>query len=147
MTPEQTFSILNTATMAAWLSLILLPQVRWVTRIVPFAVSLILGILYIALVAAAAGRIEGGFSTLAGVRTLFQNDWMLLAGWTHYLAFDLFIGGWELRDAQRRGIRHVFVVPALILTFLLGPAGLVLYLMIRSARDLQSRAVVQVTAE
>ena len=56
---------------------------------------------------------------------------MLLAGWTHYLAFDLFIGGWEVRDAQRRGIPHLLVVPALVLTFLFGPAGLLLYLAIR----------------
>jgi hypothetical protein len=66
------------------------------------------------------------------VRTLFENPWGLLAGWTHYLAFDLFIGGWEVRDAQRRGIPHLLVVPALVLTFLLGPGGLLLYLAIRS---------------
>jgi ABA4-like protein len=58
----------------------------------------------------------------------------LLAGWTHYLAFDLFIGGWEVRDAQARGIPHLLVVPALVLTFLFGPAGLLLYLAIRSWR-------------
>ena len=74
---------------------------------------------------------EGGFSSLAGVRALFDNPWALLAGWTHYLAFDLFIGGWEVRDAQQRGLPHLFVVPALVLTFLLGPAGLLFYLAIR----------------
>jgi len=67
-----------------------------------------------------------------GVRMLFDNPWMLLAGWTHYLAFDLFIGGWEVRDAQRRGIPHLLVIPALVLTFLFGPVGLLLYLAIRS---------------
>jgi hypothetical protein len=60
-----------------------------------------------------------------------DNRWALLAGWTHYLAFDLFIGGWEVRDAQRRGIPHLLIVPALVLTFLLGPAGLLFYLAIR----------------
>lgn len=53
------------------------------------------------------------------------------AGWTHYLAFDLFIGGWEVRDARQRGIPHLLVVPVLVLTFLVGPAGLLLYLAIR----------------
>jgi hypothetical protein len=75
---------------------------------------------------------EGGFSSLTGVSALFDNPWGLLAGWTHYLAFDLFIGGWEVRDARRRGIPHLLVVPALALTFLLGPGGLLLYLGIRS---------------
>ena len=69
------------------------------------------------------------------MRALFDNPWALLAGWTHYLAFDLFIGGWEVRDAQRRGIPHLLIVPALVLTFLLGPAGLLLYLAIRWSRS------------
>jgi hypothetical protein len=83
-------------------------------------------------VAVALPGSEGGFSSLSGVSTLFDNPWGLLAGWTHYLAFDLFIGGWEVRDAQRRGIPHLLVVPALVLTFFLGPSGLLLYLAIRS---------------
>ena len=70
-------------------------------------------------------------STRADVAALFRNPWALLAGWAHYLAFDLFIGGWQVRDAQRRRIPHPFVVPALVLTFLFGPAGLLLYLAIR----------------
>lgn len=62
---------------------------------------------------------------------LFADPWMLLAGWIHYLAFDLFVGGWEVRDAQQRGIPHLLVVPALVLTFMFGPAGLLVYLGIR----------------
>ena len=46
-------------------------------------------------------------------------------------AFDLFIGGWEGRDAQRRGIPPLLVVPALVLTVFLGPSGLLLYLALR----------------
>jgi hypothetical protein len=63
---------------------------------------------------------------------LFQNRAMLLAGWVHYLAFDLFVGSWEVRDAQRIGIAHYLVVPCLVLTFLFGPAGWLLYLLIRN---------------
>jgi hypothetical protein len=91
----------------------------------------LLAVVYVALVVVSLPGSEGGFSSLAGVRSLFENPWGLLAGWTHYLAFDLFIGGWELRDSQRRGIPHLFVVPALVLTFLLGPGGLLLYLALR----------------
>ena len=131
MTAEQLFSILNLMTMAAWLALLLLPRVRWTATLVPVVMPLLLAIVYTVLVAATLAGSEGGFSSLAGVRTLFDNPWVLLAGWTHYLAFDLFIGGWEVRDAQRRGIPHLLVVPALVLTFLLGPAGLLLYLAIR----------------
>ncbi|HEX2442564.1 MAG TPA: ABA4-like family protein [Vicinamibacterales bacterium] len=135
MTAEQLFSILNFITMAAWLLLIFLPRVRWTSTVVPVLVPSLLAVVYVVLVAATFMRSEGGFSSLAGVRTLFENPWLLLAGWVHYLAFDLFIGGWEVRDAQRRGIPHLLVVPALILTFLFGPAGLLLYLAISLRRE------------
>jgi hypothetical protein len=91
----------------------------------------LLAVIYAVLLAATFARSEGGFSSLAGVRMLFDNPWMLLAGWTHYLAFDLFVGGWEVRDAQRRGLSHLLIVPALVLTFLFGPVGLLVYLAIR----------------
>lgn len=135
MTADQLFPILNLVTMSAWLLLICLPRLRWTTVVLPVLVPSVLAVVYVILVAATFMRSEGGFSSLAGVRALFENPWMLLAGWTHYLAFDLFIGGWEVRDAQRRGIPHLLVVPALILTFLFGPAGLLLYLAISLRRE------------
>ena len=131
MTAEQLFSILNLITMAAWLPLVFLPRVRWASTVVPVVIPLLLAVIYVVLVAATLPGSEGGFSSLTGVRALFDNPWALLAGWTHYLAFDLLIGGWEVRDAQQRGISHLLVVPALVLTFLFGPAGLLLYLAIR----------------
>jgi hypothetical protein len=131
MTADQLFSILNLMTVAAWLPLVLLPRMRWTATHVPMVMPLLLAVIYVVLVATTLGRSEGGFSSLAGVRALFDNPWALLAGWTHYLAFDLFIGGWEVRDAQRRGIPHLLIVPALVLTFLFGPAGWLLYLVIR----------------
>ena len=131
MTAELLFSILNLIAMAAWLPLVFLPRARWATAVVPVVVPCLFGVIYVALVAASLPWGEGGFSSLAGVRALFENPWALLAGWAHYLAFDLFIGGWQVRDAQRRGIPHLLVVPALVLTFLFGPAGLLLYLAFR----------------
>ena len=130
MTAEQLFTILNFVTMASWLPLVFVPRARW-TSTLAVAMPALLAVVYIALVAAKMPGSEGGFSSLQGVSTLFDNRWVLLAGWTHYLAFDLFIGGWEVRDAQRRGVSHLLVVPALVLTFLFGPAGLLFYLAIR----------------
>ena len=69
---------------------------------------------------------------LGAVRALFADDRALLAGWTHYLAFDLFVGSWEVRDAQRVGVHHLLVAPCLLLTFLLGPVGLLLYFALRA---------------
>jgi hypothetical protein len=130
MTADALFRILNMVTLAAWLPLVFLPRRRWATTVVPIAMPALLGVVYVVLIAVSLPGSDGGFSSLAGVRALFADPRGLLAGWTHYLAFDLFIGGWEVRDAQNRGIRHAFVVPALVLTFLFGPAGLLLYLAI-----------------
>ncbi|MBC7896470.1 MAG: DUF4281 domain-containing protein [Cytophagaceae bacterium] len=134
MTAEQLFSILNLVAMAGWLPMILLPRKRWTSTVVPVVVPCVLALVYIGLVATSMPGSEGGFSSLAGVSALFANPWALLAGWVHYLAFDLFIGGWEVRDAQRRGVPHLLVIPCLFLTFMLGPAGLLLYLAIRAFR-------------
>lgn len=131
MTADQLFSILNLLTAAAWLPLLFLPRVRWTATVLPVVVPSLLAVVYILVVAVKMPGSEGGFSTLADVGLLFDDPWMLLAGWTHYLAFDLFIGGWEVRDAQARGVRHLFIVPALVLTFFFGPAGLLAYLLIR----------------
>ena len=131
MSPEPAFAALNLLALAGWLPLLFLPRVRWATAVVPIVVPCLLAAAYVALVTASLPGSEGGFSSLAGVRALFEDPWALLAGWTHYLAFDLFIGGWEVRDAQRRRIPHLLVVPTLVLTFLLGPAGLLLYLGLR----------------
>ena len=71
--------------------------------------------------------------------TLFSNPWALLAGWIHYLAFDLLIGTWETRDAREHGVPHLLLVPCLVLTFLFGPAGWLLYRGVRLTKSSQMR--------
>ena len=77
------------------------------------------------------GADGGSFTSIDGVRTLFSSDVGMVIGWTHFLVFDLFIGAWEARDAQRREFSHWLLIPCLILTFMLGPIGLFLYLVLR----------------
>ena len=136
MTPEQVFSIANLIAVVAWLMLVLLPRQRWVTATVTsVVVPMLFAIVYVGIVATTFGRTPGGFSTLADVGTLFSNPWALLAGWIHYLAFDLLIGTWEARDSRERGLPHLLLVPCLLLTFLFGPAGWLLYMGIRLTKS------------
>jgi hypothetical protein len=136
VTPEQLFSIANLVAAVSWVMLVVLPRQRWVTDIVTSAlVPALFALVYTVIVATTLSSADGGFSTLAGVAALFSNPWVLLAGWLHYLAFDLLIGTWEVRDARERGVPHLLVVPCLILTFLLGPAGWLLYMALRSTRS------------
>ena len=135
MNPEQAFSISNSLALAGWLILIFTGRKRWSAPLVTGAIlPALLAILYAILLVTHFAGSDGGFGSLAEVSKLFANPWLLLAGWVHYLAFDLFIGSWQVRDAQSRQIPHLVVIPCLILTFLFGPIGLLLYLAIRLVR-------------
>jgi len=138
------FSVTGTLAMIGWAGLILLPRVRLVVHvlarmIIPVAIA---GV-YVYLMAANFGSApaEGGFDSLQAVAALFSVDALLLAGWIHYLAFDLFVGSWEVEDAQAHGVPHLALIPCLILTFLAGPAGFAVYLAVRLATTaLRNRA-------
>ena len=76
-------------------------------------------------------RGQGGFGSLAEVQALFEVPGALTAGWVHYLAFDLFVGGWIATRAAETGMHHALLVPVLLLTFLFGPAGLLLFALLK----------------
>lgn len=132
MNAETIFSIANYTAIAGWLLLVFAPRWNWTRKIVlSGAISLLISAVYLVLIILFFGRTEGGFGSLADVMKLFSNQWALLAGWLHYLAFDLFVGSWEVKDSQARGISHWFVIPCLLLTFFLGPIGFLLYNILR----------------
>jgi len=135
MTPEQIFSVANLVALAGWVLLAVLPRRPWVANVVaPAAIPALLALVYVPVLMTHWGESEGGFGSLAQVALLFENRWALLAGWVHYLAFDLFVGSWESRDARARGIPHWMLLPCLFLTFMFGPAGWLLYMAIRTIR-------------
>jgi len=132
MPPETVFSAANALAMAGWLALLAAPRRAWANRHLGFGIPAALAALYVLLMALHAPGAEGGFSTLAGVRALFARDGLLLAGWVHYLAFDLFLGAWMCRRAAAEGMPLWRLYPALPATFLAGPAGLLLFLGLRA---------------
>ncbi len=132
------FSIANKGIIVFWLLLILAPRWRWTTLLVQSVlVPVVLGLVYTWLICTVffGGALpEGGnFTTLVGVMLFFSSPIAATAAWIHFLVFDLFLGAWQVRDAQARGIPHLAIVPCLILTLLAGPAGLLLYLALRTA--------------
>ena len=106
MTPDLAFSICNLGVMPAWLLLVVAPSWIYTQRLVHAVwIPLLLGAVYIMAFALNPDTPEGGgFSSLDGVMQLFTSPLAVLAGWVHYLAFDLFVGAWEVRDARRRGV-------------------------------------------
>jgi hypothetical protein len=141
MPAETIFSAANMLAMAGWLALLVAPRNRTVTwRVAGLIIPALLAALYAVLLAVHAPAAEGGFSSLAGVAALFRPEGVLLAGWVHYLAFDLFIGAWICRRGAAEGMNPWLVRLCLPPTFLAGPAGLLLFLGLRAAVVREVRA-------
>lgn len=133
LSPELVFSTASTLALPCWLTLLLtlfVPALRsWTWPITGLFVPALLGTAYVLLIwQGFAESPSGGFGSIAEVRTLFASDAALAAGWLHYLAFDLFVGTWIARTGLRERIHPLLLLPCLPLTFLIGPAGLLLFL-------------------
>ncbi len=132
MNLETIYSLCSAIAFAGWGALALAPVARDRLVLVTRAIALLLCALYLAQFMTITEKIDGaGFTTLAGVTALFSYPGNVMMGWTHYLAFDLFIGSWEVEDAGKRGVPHWLVLPCLFFTLMLGPVGLGLYFILR----------------
>lgn len=132
------FGAVNMLALAGWVALILLP--RWpalLSAVLYLGVGLLCLVYATGLVGVVSGLIpnpQGGgadFSTIAGVRAIFASDAGVTIGWTHYLAFDLFVGLWIARDGDAKGISRLLQAPILFATLMAGPLGLGLWLLVR----------------
>ena len=132
------FSMVNLLALIAWTGLILMP--RWpalLSGVLYLGVGLLCLIYATGLIGLLSGLIpnlqSGGadFTTIAGVRSVFASDAGVTIGWTHYLAFDLFVGLWIARDGDAKNISRFIQAPILLATFIAGPLGLLVWLLLR----------------
>lgn len=137
------FGIVNLVALVMWGALIGLPRRPALLSLVLYAgvgllcLAYALGLTGVLTGTLATGESRGGavdFTTIEGVRSIFASDAGATIGWTHYLALDLFTGLWIARDADRRGFARLLQAPVLLLTFVAGPFGLLLWLCLRKAR-------------
>jgi len=134
MIAEILFNTSNGLALLAWIMLIILPGTRFVRfTVISGGLILLLSVCYLGMVIAHLPSAEGNFSSLEGVVALFGNENMIITGWLHYLAFDLFVGVWITLDARAHDFRHWWIIPSLLLTFMLGPIGLLSYYLLRAA--------------
>jgi Domain of unknown function (DUF4281) len=134
MAPEVLFKFANLFAVVGWICLIagIVTNRPWLRdRLAGLYWPLTIAVGYALAITAAWGRSEGGFASLSEVRQLFANDWALLAGWMHYLAFDLFVGAWIAAETERANLSRLVLVPVLPLTFLFGPTGFLLFNIVR----------------
>ena len=132
------FKIASAISILGWILLFGYPLWSLAARTLVFTIAVaMLCVLYVWLVFfakrhdAPSSKVKGGFSSLGGVINLFKSPRVVLAGWVHFLAFDLMVGLFIVTDAARLGIAHWWLIPALLLTLMFGPAGLLLYLAMR----------------
>lgn len=138
MTTEQVFSFCSTLVLPGWLLLVFFPRWRPVSHIITGIIVTVLALVYAFFIVTNLQPADmQSFSSLKGVMALFTNEQAVLAGWIHYLAFDLMTGLFEVRNAEKHLISHWLVVPCLFFTFMLGPVGLLLYFIIRSVKTRQ----------
>lgn len=136
MNPAQIFSVVSAIAALQWLLLIILPKwkaTQWLINnpVIP----LLLSGIYCVYITGFFSIQGGGFNSIQQVRVLFANDGLLLAGWVHYLAFDLLIGFSIIKSAQAKAVSHWLVIPCLVLTFMFGPCGFLLYQVIQKIKN------------
>ncbi|KAJ03404.1 ABA4-like family protein [Sulfitobacter mediterraneus] len=138
---EFIFSLAGVLAMAGWAILLVSPLIPvWSDRIAGLIIPALLSAGYVVLAVFFPAQGDGGFNSLAEVSALFSQPSALLAGWIHYLAFDLLIGAWICKTARQENNRFWFVIPCLPLTFLFGPAGFLAFLLLRLIVRGKSRA-------
>jgi Domain of unknown function (DUF4281) len=141
MTPDAMFQIANPIAMLGWIALAFAPFAPRITDLIAdLIIPMLMSLAYSALILAYWSGATGGYSSLPDVMALFTDPHIALAGWVHYLAFDLFVGAWATRKARAAGINHLLVLPHLVLIFLFGPAGFLTYYAMHWAFQLRTNA-------
>ncbi len=140
MTPTEVFSISGMIAMPMWILMIFLPKWKVTKFLIDFKIiPLLLAVVY-AIYIFQAIQIGGmmDFGSLASVMALFTEENAVLAGWVHYLAFDLVVGMWMLDQNKELKIHQVVMAPCLFATFMFGPIGFLLFMIIKTFKQKQS---------
>ena len=141
MTWDDLFGLANLAVLPGWLVLIAAPRgIRWLDMIPRLLIPLGLCLLYSGLVMAHLYQSGGGFRSVAAVRLLFASDPVLVAGWVHYLAFDLLVGCFAAARLDQAGLSRLIQAPVMVTIFLLGPLGLLVSLITEIPRQRRTLA-------
>lgn len=138
---ESLFNFCNTVILACWFCLIVFPKKKITQNLIQYPyVPLVLSVFYLYFLSQSPPLSEADFSSLSGILTLFLKSTpaSAAAGWVHYLGFDFWMGAWMVQDQQQRGQHPLWVLPALLCTFMLGPTGVLIYTLILGLQKLRS---------
>jgi len=137
-TLEMFYLWINIGVLPFWILIIFFPQSHLCKYLATsiFPIFLLCGAYTFILYKAYLGSFDfaNNFSLylgLSSVSELFRDDYYLLMFWTHFVAVNLFIGGWILKDAQKLYVNKILLAFPLIVTYLIGPIGIFIYWIIR----------------
>jgi Domain of unknown function (DUF4281) len=129
---QSLFSLASTLALLGWILLLAFHRTMWIAKVLTGTLIAFFAVLYTWLVVTNLGSFSmDSFNSLDSIAALFQSKAALLAGWIHYLAFDLFTGIYIVTDARKQGISFWVLLPCLFFTFMFGPFGLLVYLLLR----------------
>lgn len=133
--PGTIFQLGNQTALIGWVILLFLPRRFPLLLAVPkYVIPCVLALVYAGIMLTQFFTVKGGgFSSIAEVRTLFAVDEILVAGWLHYLAFDLFVGTWIAQRSDEARIPRLIQAVFLLATFMFGPIGFLLFVVTRAA--------------
>lgn len=135
MDADLIFKVTNAIALVAWLLLFIVPNAKITGLLVRSGLAILVLAAVYALLIFSFFKFDNmqDFNSLDGVMHLFSNPMGVVAGWTHYLAFDLLAGLWLTTDGEKHGINRWWLLPCQLLTFMFGPIGLLCYWLVRFA--------------
>ncbi|MEM7548686.1 MAG: ABA4-like family protein [Bacteroidota bacterium] len=134
MTPAEIFRLVNTIILPAWLILVFFPKKKWRNPVIYTFAALMSGLYSFHVVTGLSNFNPEVFNSLQGIMDLFTQEEAVLAGWIHYLVFDLLVGNWIVNQSIKHGIKHYLVIPCLFFCFMFGPLGYLLFFVIKTIK-------------
>jgi hypothetical protein len=131
ISPATLFGLANLIVMPAWVLLIIMPGWRWTRVAAAYATPALLAVVWALVMLARIEPLGAGFGSIEEFMKMMLDPYLLVGMWLHCLMLDLFLGAWIVRDAQRLGVPHGYVIPCLIVAFVAGPVGLIAYFAVR----------------
>lgn len=127
------FQIANSTAMIAWLLLLIFPNWKYTKNFIVMGLIALLSVFYTFIILKGMNHFSpDSFSTIENVQQLFQDKEALLAGWIHYLAFDLFVGLYIVENAPQFRIPRWLVSLILPVTFMFGPMGFLFFFLVKN---------------
>jgi len=137
-TLEMIYLWLNLGVLPFWLVLIIFPQSQicrvFITSIFPILILSLAYTYLLYVIYLDDYDFLQNFKLYLGlgdISTLFEDRSFLILFWVHFLAMNLFCGGWIVKDSTMFNMNKFLVSLPLIVTYLIGPIGITLYWIIR----------------